>query len=93
VTFTGAPKKVKTKKRKAKVSISFSSEAGASFECALDQSVFAPCTSPFSVSAKAKKGKGAAHKIYVRATDAAGNLGAVAETSFKVVQKKAKKKK
>jgi len=92
VTFTQAPMKVKTKKRKANVSVSFSSEAGASFECALDQNLFAPCTSPFTATAKAKKGKGAAHKIYVRATDTAGNVGEPVSTSFMVIQKKRKKR-
>jgi hypothetical protein len=91
-TITTKPKaKIKTKKKKAKAAISFSSEAGATFECQLDKAAFASCASPFSVSAKAKKRKGAKHTISIRATDAAGNVGAPATAAFKVVRKAKKK--
>ncbi len=82
----GPKKKVKTKKKKAKVSFEFSSEAGASFECSLDDEAFEACGSPFK--AKVKKGK---HSFQVRATDAAGNVDQTpAEQSFKVKRKKRK---
>jgi DNA-binding beta-propeller fold protein YncE len=82
----GPKKKVKTKKKKKKVSFEFSSEAGASFECALDDGAFEPCTSP--LKAKVRKGK---HSFQVRAKDTAGNTDpSPAETSFKVKRKKRK---
>ena len=60
-TITTAPKS-KTRKRKA--TIAFSSDlAGATFECALDDGPFAPCSSPAIV--KVKRGK---HTFAVRAT-------------------------
>lgn len=90
-TITKAPKKKiksKKKKKKAKISVAFSSEAGAKFECALDRAVFASCSSPFN--AKVSKGK---HAFSVRAIDAAGNVDATpATSSFKVKVKKKPKK-
>jgi DNA-binding beta-propeller fold protein YncE len=84
-----APKtKVKTKKKKAKVSVSFSSEAGASFECRLDDSDFDPCSSPFTVKAKSKGGKGKSHTIEIRAIDQAGNVEQdAASVDFKLIRK------
>jgi hypothetical protein len=54
----------------ASASISFSSEPGARFECALDGAPFADCTSPTSYGELAH----GAHAFDVRALDAAGNL-------------------
>ncbi len=83
----GPKKKVKTRKKKAKVEFEFSSaDTSATFECALDDAEFEACTSPFK--AKVKKGK---HGFAVRATDAAGNVDqSPAEQSFKVKRKKKK---
>ncbi|MGH8984213.1 MAG: Ig-like domain-containing protein, partial [Acidimicrobiia bacterium] len=46
------------------------SEAGSSFECALDGSGFAPCSTPRSYSGLAD----GSHTLTVRATDSAGNV-------------------
>ena len=85
--ITSGPKpKVKSKKKKAKFSVAFSSEAGASFECSLDGDGFAPCTSPFA--GKVKKG---AHTVQVRGTDSLGNVeSSPAEHPWKVKLKKKK---
>jgi hypothetical protein len=56
-----------------KASFDFSSsEAGSSFECALDTAAWSPCASPKTYSAL---GLGT-HSLSVRATDAAGNIDA-----------------
>lgn len=87
--ITGIPEKVKTKRKTAKVSISFgSNEPGSDFSCTLD-GTGAPCSSPFT--AKVKKG---VHRFSVVATDAAGNADATpAEGDFVVVRKKPKRPK
>jgi hypothetical protein len=54
----------------------FSSEAGATFECAIDAGAFAPCTSPRSFSGL---GDGT-HLFAVRARDSAGNPDPVPAT-------------
>jgi hypothetical protein len=85
-TITKGPKdKVKTRKRKAKVSFEFtSSEPGATFECSLDGAQFAPCATPDTF--KVKKGK---HSFQVRAKDPAGNVdGSPATDDWKVKKKK-----
>jgi MYXO-CTERM domain-containing protein len=53
-------------------SFSFSSDAGATFECSLDGTGFAACTSPYT-SASLQDGN---HTFSVRARDAAGNVDA-----------------
>ncbi len=53
----------------AAASFGFSSEAGAIFQCSLDEATFTTCTSPAEYSSL---GQGA-HTFQVRATDAAGN--------------------
>jgi DNA-binding beta-propeller fold protein YncE len=81
-------KKVKTTKGKAKIKVSFKSEAGATFECKLDKGSFKPCDSPFSVKAKSKPGKGKKHAISVQATDAAGNVESKpAKATFRLIRK------
>ncbi len=60
---------------------SFSSEPGASFECALDGSAFAVCSSPYSTAALTD----GAHTFAVRAIDSAGNVDPTpAERDFTV---------
>ena len=81
----GPKKKVKTRKKKAKVKFVFSSaDPTASFECALDDAGFELCASPDKE--KVKKGK---HTFAVRATDPAGNVDqSPDEQSFKVKRKR-----
>src|SRR5207253_6618253 len=64
----------------ASPSFSFSSEAGASFECALDGAAFASCSSPKSYTGVAD----GSHTFQVKATDAAGNTGAAASYTWTV---------
>jgi hypothetical protein len=80
-TFTKQPrKKVKTRKKKAKVTFAFVAEPGAAFRCSLDGAAFSAC--PASVSYKLKPGR---HTFQVVAVDAAGNVQAAPTTStFKV---------
>ncbi|HEX3359513.1 MAG TPA: Ig-like domain-containing protein [Solirubrobacterales bacterium] len=85
--FTTKPKaKTKTRNKAVKVKVSFSSEAGARFECRLDKAAFKPCSSPFTVQAKSKSGKGLVHTISVRATDTSGNVGEPEVVGFDVVR-------
>ncbi|HEV3375764.1 MAG TPA: Ig-like domain-containing protein [Thermoleophilaceae bacterium] len=58
----------------------FSSEAGASFQCRVDNGAFAACSSPHTTAALAD----GAHTFEVWATDAAGNTGAAASRAFTV---------
>jgi Big-like domain-containing protein len=85
--ITKRPKgKIKTKKKKARVKVAFRSEEGAAFTCRLDKGKYEPCTSPYSVKAKAKSGRGKKHSVSVRATDSAGNTGDAAVVSFRVLR-------
>jgi hypothetical protein len=59
----------------------FSSEADATFQCAIDRSDWIDCTSPITYSNLPP----GAHTFAVRATDPAGNTGGPAERSFTVV--------
>jgi subtilisin family serine protease len=88
-TITKAPKnKLKTKKKKKKVTYEFtSSEANSTLACNVDDKGFAPCSSPFKK--KFKRGK---HSFQVLATDGAGNADVTPDTdTFKVKRKKKKK--
>ena len=78
-------KRVKTKKKAAKVKFTFSSdEAGSKFMCRLDAKPFADCTSPRSVKAKI-----GTHVFAVVAIDGAGNADPTAAAKqFKVVAAK-----
>lgn len=89
-TITEKPeRRIKTRKRAAKVRVSFESEAGATFECKLDRHAFRRCESPFKVRARAKPGKGKKHRIRIKATDQAGNVESKAATvRFRVIRKR-----
>ena len=88
-SITEAPKaKVKTRKKRVRVSYSFSSDEAGTFECSLDDEPFSNCTSPLSE----RLGKGP-HSFSVRAIDAAGNVDASSATdTFKVKRKKKRKR-
>ncbi len=89
VKITKAPKKkTKAKVAKAKVSVRFTSEAGATFTCKVDKKPAKACTSPFKTKVKAKGGKGKKHVIVIVAKDAAGNASAPATVRFAAVRKK-----
>ena len=78
------PATVKTFAMSAPVSVAFSSEAGATFRCRLDDRPYKACDSPFTTSAKAGSGKGRKHSISIRATDALGNASAPSQVKFRV---------
>jgi hypothetical protein len=83
-TITDGPKrKVKTTRRRARVTFGFeSSEDGSTFLCKLDDGPFKPCASEKSY--RLKRG---AHTFWVVAVDAAGNPDATpAKKRFKVVR-------
>lgn len=62
------------------VRFTFSTEAGARFECSLDNGPFQPCTSP-----KQYTGLSAgSHRVRVRAIDQVGNVGQAAERTFTI---------
>ena len=59
-------------------SISFSGEAGATFECSVDSSAWAPCSSPLELNNVADGN----HSVNIRATDSASNVSQQASTSL-----------
>ncbi len=81
-TIEAHPKaKVKTHKKYAKVSFSFSSnEAGSTFMCMLDKGAFSPCASP-----KAYKVKPGQNTFSVEAANAIHQTGASVSFHFKVL--------
>jgi hypothetical protein len=82
-----SPLMVASKKAKARTSVTFSSEAGARFECKLDGHAFAACVSPLAL--KLKTGR---HTFSVRAIDAAGNVDPSPATATIRVKVRAAKK-
>ena len=85
VEITNQPAaRVQTREKSARVAVEFLSEAGAAFECRLDDRDYKPCSSPFSTSAGSASGEGREHSISVRATDAVGNTGAPTRIEFRV---------
>jgi hypothetical protein len=87
--ITKEPKnKIKTSEKWAKVKVRFSSEKGAKFRCRLDKADYRPCSSPYEVKAKSKRGKGRKHTISIQATDTAGNAGKAATVEFTVIRKR-----
>jgi hypothetical protein len=83
-TFVSGKAKVKTRKKKARVTFTLTSTEPGSFECSLDGGPFAPCASPFSV--KLRRGR---HTLMARATDVAGNTDqSPASFTTKVKRKK-----
>ncbi len=89
VRVTGGPKNtVETKSKRAKVRVGFKSNerrrppsSAASTRAPIEN-----CDSPYSVSAKAKRRRGAKHKISVRGTDAAGNSASPVFVRFSAVR-------
>ncbi len=88
-TITKRPEvTINTERKSVRVAVSFSSEAGATYECKLDGARYEPCNSPYRVRASSKVGRGRQHTISVRATDAAGNVGGTESVSFTVVRER-----
>jgi hypothetical protein len=83
----GPKKKVKTRKRKAKVTFEFAStEPNSTFSCSLDGAAKVPCVSPYAF--KVRKG---GHSLAVSATDAAGNVDETAASHAWKVKRKRKR--
>ena len=93
-TITRKPKRtIKTKKRSVRVRVSFSSEAGATFECRLGRADFGPCSSPYRVDVGSKRKRhsragGKPDEISVEAIDGAGNVGPAAVVRFRVIRRR-----
>ena len=86
-TTIGSGPKATSKSKSATFTFS-SSEAGATFTCAVDDKPPAPCTSPLVVG-HLKKGR---HSLSVFSTDVAGNADASPATYSWKVKKKRKHK-
>jgi hypothetical protein len=97
-TVTLAKPKSKFKvKKKAKISLAFTADERATFECSLrggkpSQADFRPCTSPTVLKLKGKPGKGKKYTFSVRARDSVGKVSKPASANFKVIKKAAKGK-
>jgi hypothetical protein len=60
--------------------VTFSSEAGARFECSLDNGPFVACTSPREYTSLSP----GSHRVRVRAIDQVGNVGPAVERTFTI---------
>ncbi len=67
-TMTGGPANSSTSG--LTVTFTFSSEAGATFQCRIDSGTFSACTSPFTVTGLTD----GSHTFHVRAVDTVGNI-------------------
>ena len=82
-TTIDGKRKVRTRKKRARVSLTLgSTEAGSSFECNIDGGAFQATGSPFT--SRYRRGK---HTVMCRSTDALGNVGAPASHALKVKRK------
>ncbi|HET6831527.1 MAG TPA: Ig-like domain-containing protein [Solirubrobacterales bacterium] len=84
-TITDAPKrKVKTKRKRARVTLAFTADESGRFECSLDDKSFKPCSSP--LSRKVRRGR---HTWSVRAVDEVGNADPTPDRArFRVKRKR-----
>jgi len=85
VRVTGrAASAVATDGKQIKVRVSFkSNERRTSFECRVDKGAYRGCHSPFRTNTHAEPGRGAKHRIFVRGTDAAGNVASPVVVKFR----------
>lgn len=80
-------RRVKTKRKRAKVRFRFRADEPATFQCRLDRKRWKDCTSPLKL--RLRKGL---HTFRVRAVDSAGNRGPAARAKVRVVRKKQNRK-
>ncbi|MCB0827512.1 MAG: hypothetical protein KDB62_01720, partial [Solirubrobacterales bacterium] len=78
--------KVRTRRKKARVTVRFTSEKGARFRCRLDRGKSFRCSSPYRVKAASKRRRGKKHRIVIKAIDRAGNVGKPAKVGFRVIR-------
>jgi hypothetical protein len=79
VSFTSGPAEGSST-TDTSVSLGFSADEPADFECKVDGGSFSDCSSPLSLSGLAV----GAHSVRVRGTDAAGNTGSIATRNFTI---------
>ncbi len=86
--ITEKPKKeMRTTRVRVNARVSFTSVAGATFECSIDGGTYQPCRSPYVFKVKSQPGKGEKHRIAIRATDRADVVGSPAVARFRVIRK------
>jgi hypothetical protein len=66
------------------VTFAWTGEAGATFQCSIDDGPWTACTSPYTFTVTSKPHGSEGHVFKVRARDAAGNLSDETAFSFKV---------